>query len=307
MSSSPSRQDPLGRREFILNTLVSAGGLALLAMQPAPSRANAFSDEEEYTVQEVIDRILKDGGLTPIEGTVDTIKAGSAEQKVSGIVTTMFPTITVIEEAARRGANFIIAHEPTFYNHRDDAPWMKSNSVADQKKQRLEKHHITIWRFHDYCHALKPDAITYGLVKKAGWLPYFNSGKPSLTLPPISFTQLIQHLKDSLGVAHVRTIGEADQICSRIVVLPGAWGGEMQITTAESEKPDVLIVGEVSEWETAEYIRDGRLLGAKTALIILGHAVSEEPGMEWVVDWLQPKFPKIPIAHVPSGDPFTWL
>jgi putative NIF3 family GTP cyclohydrolase 1 type 2 len=36
------------------------------------------------------------------------------EQKVSGIVTTMFPTIEVIEKTAKVGANFIIAHETPF-------------------------------------------------------------------------------------------------------------------------------------------------------------------------------------------------
>ena len=81
----------------------------------------------------------------------------------------------------------------------------------------------------------------------------------------------------------------------------------MQITTVESDQPDVLIVGEVSEWETAEYIRDRQALGAKTSLLILGHAVSEEPGMEYFVDWLQPKLGGVQVSHVPSRDPFTWI
>jgi hypothetical protein len=68
-----------------------------------------------------------------------------------------------------------------------------------------------------------------------------------------------------------------------------------------------LIVGEVSEWETAEYIRDANLLGSKIALIVLGHALSEEPGMEWLVEWLQPKLPGTKIIHIPSGNPFTWV
>ena len=36
------------------------------------------------------------------------------EQEVTGIVTTMFPTIEVIERTAKAGANFIIAHETPF-------------------------------------------------------------------------------------------------------------------------------------------------------------------------------------------------
>jgi hypothetical protein len=67
-----------------------------------------------------------------------------------------------------------------------------------------------------------------------------------------------------------------------------------------------LIVGELHEWETGEYMRDRYMQGKSTALIILGHSVSEEPGMEVVTEWLQPKVPGIKVTHIASGDPFTW-
>jgi putative NIF3 family GTP cyclohydrolase 1 type 2 len=54
-------------------------------------------------------------------------------------------------------------------------------------------------------------------------------------------------------------------------------------------------------------MRDTNLLGEKRALIVLGHNVSEEPGMEYFVEWLQPKLPQVKITHIASGDPFTWL
>ena len=96
-------------------------------------------------------------------------------------------------------------------------------------------------------------------------------------------------------------------MCERVAILPGAAGGQKQVTLVENERPDVLIVGELQEWETAEYVRDARILGSKTALIILGHSVSEEPGMQWLIEWLQPKVPGIKLTHVSSGDPFKWF
>ena len=69
----------------------------------------------------------------------------------------------------------------------------------------------------------------------------------------------------------------------------------------------MLIVGEIDEWETSEYTRDALTQGRKRGLIITGHANSEEPGMKWVVDWLQPKFPGVTITHVPVGDPFIFV
>jgi putative NIF3 family GTP cyclohydrolase 1 type 2 len=79
------------------------------------------------------------------------------------------------------------------------------------------------------------------------------------------------------------------------------------VETVEKRDPDVLIVGELSEWETAEYIRDRRAQGKKTALIVLGHAVSEEPGMKYFAEWLRPKLPGVMVRHQPSGSPFTWI
>lgn len=284
------------RRRFIGNLSKAAAGLALLGWQPV-----------QLTVQEVIDLVLKEGNLSPIKDTVDTLKSGQPSQIVTGIITTMFPTITVIQEAIKRNANFIIAHEPSFYNHKDDKDWVKENDVLRQKLALLDKHKIAIWRFHDYCHALKPDAVVYGVAKKAGWERYYKTGQLSLTIPAVSLKQLAQHLKTSLGIAHVRVIGDLHQPCARIALLPGAWGGQRQVSAAETENPDVLIVGELSEWETAEYIRDANLLGQKKGVIVLGHSVSEEAGMEYFAEWVRPKLPGIKVTHVASGDPFTWL
>lgn len=290
--------DRIGRRAFLTSALSAAGALAVSA---SPLAGNAL------TVQQIIDLILQSGGLSPRADTLDTIKSGKGNQVVTGIVTTMFPTIRVIEEAVKHQANFIIAHEPTFYNHRDDTAWVKNNTVVAAKQALLEKHGIAVWRFHDYCHAMKPDMISYGVAKKANWLSWYKTGEWMLNMPAQSLGELVQHLKHSLGIAHVRVVGDLEQPCSRIALMPGAWGGQRQVTVAETERPDVLIVGETVEWETVEYIRDGQLLGRKTALVVLGHSVSEEPGMEWLVEWLQPKVQPVKVVHVGSGDPFGWV
>jgi putative NIF3 family GTP cyclohydrolase 1 type 2 len=297
----------INRRKFIVNTTKSAGGLALLSLVPSYVKAGGWDTGKQYTVQQVIDLILKEGNLTPKSSTVDTLKSGEPGQIVTGIVTTMFATTEVIKEAAKLNANFIIAHEPTFYNHSDDKDFVKDNPVVQEKAALLLKHKIVVWRFHDYIHSLKPDAVIYGVAKKAGWLPYFKTGQTALTIPPINLQQLVQHLKTSLNIAHLRVIGNLKQQCEHITLIPGAAGGKRQITAALAEKSDVLIVGEVAEWETAEFIRDSNLQGRKIALIVLGHCVSEEPGMEYLVDWLKPKLDDVKITHIASGDPFIWM
>ncbi len=69
-------------------------------------------------------------------------------------------------------------------------------------------------------------------------------------------------------------------------------------------KPDVLICGEVNEWETPEYVRDAIDLGNNIGLVVTGHAPSEEAGMEYVVEWLQKLFTEQKVTFIASGDPF---
>ena len=306
MNTLPTNNTP-GRRKFISDTLKITGGLTLLSSPALSMAGNVLSPNKEFTIREIMDIILKEIPGAPFQQTVDTLKSGTPDQKVTGIITTMFPTVNVIKKAINLNANFIIAHEPSFYNHTDDTNWVPGNSVLKQKLELLQKNNIAIWRFHDYWHRHRPDGVGYGVLKKAGWLQYYKAGEPLVVIPPATLKNITQHLKSSLGIDHVRVIGDLSQQCSRIGLIPGAAGGQMQVSFVEKEKPDVLIVGEVHEWETAEYIRDAQSLGSKTALIVLGHAVSEEPGMEYLVEWLQPKLGGLKVTNIPSNSPFTWV
>jgi putative NIF3 family GTP cyclohydrolase 1 type 2 len=297
--------DTQGRREFVMNVMKAAAASGLMMLPGAGMAKNVAA--ASLTVQQVIDLILKSIPNAPFNQTVDTIKAGDPEQPVTGIVTTMFATAEVIEKTAKLGANFIIAHEPTFYNHTDDAPWLEGDEVYKYKRELLKKHNIAVWRFHDYIHAHKPDGVMMGVLQAIGWDKYYNPEKPYLvTIPSATMESIIQLVKKKLGIPHVRVIGDRSTACAKIVIAPGSAGGPRQIEAIRKEKPDLFICGELNEWETSEYVRDLRHMGAKTSLIVLGHIVSEEPGLQWLVTWLQPQVPGIKITHIPSTDAFTW-
>src|SRR5580704_8602773 len=179
------------RREFITNALMTAGALAMGSAPFAGITGPYSRARKEYTVQEVIDIIIKEIPGSPFSQTVDTIKSGNSENKVSGIVTTMFATIDVIHATITNGADFIIAHEPTFYNHADKLNFVPDNEIVKEKQRLLELHNITIWRFHDYWHAHKPDGITYGVLRMAGWVSYYQPGNPLINIPEITLKDLL--------------------------------------------------------------------------------------------------------------------
>ncbi|HMH20451.1 MAG TPA: Nif3-like dinuclear metal center hexameric protein [Puia sp.] len=321
-----------GRREFIATALAALGTSSLLAAgdrHEGPGQADAgrraatharngeslnasghaaLTSHPALSIQQVIDLLLADIPGAPFPQTVDTIKSGDPSWPVKGIVTTMFATDAVIEKTIQLGANFIIAHEPTFYNHTDETSWLEGDRVFRFKKDLLDKHQIVVWRFHDGWHTHRPDGIRMGVLSALGWEKYYDAAQPQVvTIPVLSLGDLIKHAKKQMAIDKVKVIGDLAQSCQRIVIMPGAGGGKAQIQSLQKYNPDCLICGELNEWETAEYIRDARYQGGKTSLLVLGHSVSEEPGMQWLIPVLQPKVPGIRITHIPSGDPFQTI
>jgi putative NIF3 family GTP cyclohydrolase 1 type 2 len=289
------------RAEFIQKSCQGLIGLALF--EAIPSNALAA---ENLTVQQIIDIILKNYQGEPIRNTNDTIKAGSADLIVSGVVTTMFPTVEVIKKAHNIGANFLIVHEPTYYNGSDNKNLVANNTQVQLKEELLHKLNMCIWRFHDYAHAMRPDFVSYGVARSVDWLKYYDMNSPILNIPEMSLKSLIKTFKKGLHINHLRYIGKDDKPCKKVALLPGAWGGQRQMSVLINHKPDVLIVGEAVEWETVEFVRDCQSLGHEAAMIVLGHSVSEEPGMLYFSEWLKTKVSQLRITHLPSDDPFKW-
>jgi len=261
------------------------------------------SKRTSVTVGEVMDLFIKQVPGAPLPNTVDTLKTGSRETVITGMVTTMFATIDVINKAIAAKANFIIAHEPTFYNHADETDWLKGDEVYQYKKELLDKHNIAVWRNHDYVHSLAADGVREGVLAQLDW-KRFDTGKGEnlVFAHPVSLQTLILHLKDKLNIPMVRYIGNDLQPCQKVLLMPGASGGRSHITAIRKNKPDVLVCGEIQEWETAEYVRDARATGEQIALIVLGHIASEEPGSEWMLNWLQKNVPGVPVTHIPAGN-----
>lgn len=297
-------KDDEGRRKFMLTLTQAFGSVALLA-RPMPARKT--KPAASWTVGQIMDRFIREVPGAPLADTVDTLKAGSRDTPVTGIVTTMFATLDVIEKTIALKANFIIAHEPTFYNHLDDTSWLKGDDVYEHKVDLLRKHNIAVWRNHDHIHRLRMDGVTAGVVTQLGWEKFATAGKQNiLEIPTTPLRSIIDHVKERLAIEKVRYIGALSQPCRKVLLLPGASGGRNQIAAIGRGKPDVVICGEISEWETAEYIRDANAMGQKVSLVVLGHAVSEEPGSEFLASWLRENINGVQVTHIPAGNPLKF-
>jgi putative NIF3 family GTP cyclohydrolase 1 type 2 len=260
------------------------------------------------TIQQAIDTIISSIPGAPFPDTVDTVKEGDASQETTGIVVTFLATCDVIEQAAQLGANFIITHEPTFYNHQDETDWLSNQPLYALKRELIEENHIVIWRFHDYLHGLPPDRTFMGLVQELGWEANGSVEHPFVcSIQPMTLLELGQRVKEKLGSKSVRVVGDLTMQCERVALLPGFPPATWQMASLGTANADVLITGEIHEWETSEYVRDATHFGLKKGLIVTGHMASEEPGMRLIIPWLRERLSNIPTHYISSGSPFHFL
>ncbi len=297
------------RIAFLLAVLsaVAAVGQAAPSTQAAPSPAPTAA--EAPTASQAIARIVQATGATLPPNTVDTIKAGDPATPVTGIATTFSPTMEVLRKAVTAGDNLIVTHEPTFYNHLDDPAMFLNDPVYQEKLAYIREHHLVLWRFHDTWHLRRPDGIAEGFVAQSGWKAYQNPGPAGeqgffFTLPETTLQFLALDLKRRFHARAIRIVGDPSMKVTKVAYAPGASGEAKHVKALERDDVQVLVIGEAPEWETILYARDAQLQGRKKALIILGHTLSEEAGMNTCAKWLGPLFPGMKIDFIPAGEPY---
>ena len=269
---------------------------ATLAAQPA-----------SLTARQVIDRIHEHLGVRMPASTVDTFKAGDPDTPVTGVALTMMATFDVLQRAAAEHKNLVITHEPTFYNHLDDIAVLtkKEDPVLRDKQAFIAANHLVVWRFHDGWHMRRPDGILLGMTNALGWTRYQSSANPALyTLPATTIQDLSSSIARKLNIHTLRVVGNPDLRVTRIAMLPGAGGTAKQIEMLERDDVEALLIGEVPEWETIEYVHDAMSEGHKKALILLGHIPSEQAGMEECAAWLKTFVTEVPVGFVPAREMF---
>jgi putative NIF3 family GTP cyclohydrolase 1 type 2 len=266
------------------------------------------SQAQTMTAGDAIHRIQRRYAAAPPPDTVDTIKVGDPSTVVTGITTTFLDTMDVLRESVKRGNNLIITHEPTFYNHRDDTKNFTDDPVYKEKRAFIEKNHLVVFRLHDEIHSGEAtDHILKGVYAAMGWEDYAHPAGPQgqyfVTIPKTTLREIANKLQARLHDQTMRVEGDPKLPITHVALLPGASGLEEQVAALRQPDVELLIAGEASEWETVEYVRDAVAQGRHKAMILLGHEVSEEPGMEQCAKELRELFPGVRVDHIEAGQP----
>jgi putative NIF3 family GTP cyclohydrolase 1 type 2 len=170
------------------------------------------------------------------------------------------------------------------------------------KNAFIEKHKLVVFRLSHHWNQRKPDPRAQGLATMMAWTKY-KVGDDGLyyEVPAITLEALASQLKKSLGArGGIRAIGDRAMTVRRIGLLPGYT--LIPASIAMLPDVDVIVAGEVQEWEAATYVQDVVFAGVKKGFISIGRVVNEAPGMQVCADWLKTIVSEVPIRFVPAGD-----
>lgn len=308
----------ISRRAFA--ALVGSGVAIGWAGRPAAfsQRASGAS----ITAGDIIERIRQNVGVDWQDQTVDALKAGAASTRVTGVATTALATMAVLQQAVKAGANFVVTAEPTFFS-RGDAPAPPAgrgrgagpgasggppppppDPVFAAKVEFIERNNLAVFRLSDHWRARTPDPMVSGLAGALGWSIHQGAGDPRrVDVPPTTLEALVGHLQRTLQVrGGIRVVGDREVRVQRVGLLPG--NTPLQAALEILPDVDVIVAGEVREWESVEYARDAIASGARKGLVLVGRVVSEAPGMGVCADWLRTFVPEVPVQHISVGDPY---
>jgi len=282
-------------------------------------------------ISTVIDNLKKfysgigfDGNPINEENTRDKVLFGNEiiSEECSGIVTTCWASADVIQKAIDLGANLIICHEALFWNRGDHTAWLEDthNKTYLKKKHLLEKNKIVVWRNHDFIHSGVPienkgyvDGIFYGLANKLGWTNFvvgdFKMPR-KFKLPETTVKDIANHTITTLNLNGAKIIGSLSTKVKNVYICDHIIGENDSsiIELANREDIDLLIALELIDYTVTEYVQDRSLLSSDLAILTVGHFNTEEPGMEFMLEYMDSAIgKKIPKFFIPSGDMFNYV
>jgi putative NIF3 family GTP cyclohydrolase 1 type 2 len=293
----------LTRRRFAL-----ISGLAGAAPRALKAAAPLTADDIVHRIQTAL------GGEWP-SSSPDGFKAGDPSTAVKGIATTAMATLDVLKEAAKANANLILTYEPTFFGRADGrtpgtaAPGRGPGlSIADDavfkaKREWIEKNGLVVFRLRDHWLARKESDMVTALAGTLGWSNRLKSDDVLYEVPAATAEQTVSRIRSRLNLrAGLRAVGDRKAVVRRVLIHPGSM--TPSIMWQRYSEVDMIVVGEVREWENTHYAADIFTAGEKRALVTVGRVVSEDPGMRACADWLKTVIKEIPARWIGAGDPY---
>ncbi|MEZ0495557.1 Nif3-like dinuclear metal center hexameric protein [Sphingomonas sp. IW22] len=249
---------------------------------------------------------------------LDGFTAGDPQVPVSGVAVTAMPDLKTLQRAVAQGCNMVVSIESPLYA-RPPAPAvgdaasgpaqvaerLRADPTYRGKLHFIARNRMAVFRLSDNLGS-GDDPLVQGIANTMGWQRYCSADNPRrFDIPRGSLAALAASVKRQLGVnGGMRVIGQGDHAVSRVLVVPSRI--DPVAVVKQLPQADVLLAGDLREWELVEYLHDSWETDAPKSLIAVGRILSEQPGMLAAASWLR-SVANVPVRPLMVEDPFWRL
>lgn len=213
--------------------------------------------------------------------TVDKIIAGDPQQEVGSVAVCWMPYSETLREAAARGANTVVAHEPTFYDHWELRQEPGNDRLMEAKRAKealIAELGLTVMRCHDVWDAVEGVGVPFE------WGRFLGFGEP---VSRVRYQQVfevkpgraedwarwIAGKTSQAGQGTVEFYGDPDRAVTRIGIGTGCCSEAMDLYGLGADL--AVTVDDIARcWVIGEYCRD-----TGQPLVVVNHGVSEACAM----------------------------
>jgi putative NIF3 family GTP cyclohydrolase 1 type 2 len=279
------------------------------------------------TANAVVKRIRSQVSSAWMGGTSEGFQCGDPSAPVTGIATAWTPTIEALQKAISLKHNLIISMEPPFWFESGTVrtevsmgtPSMKvleASSVFQYKKKLIDDHGLILWRFNENYRALPSNPRLNALARTLGYKAHENPaatqklvaiGAGVYAIPEISLEDLAKKASESANAKALRVLGGPNEKVNSVALMPGYIEDDHIMAMVHDRNVDVVVCGEACEWEAFEYAEDWITAGWGKGMIMLGRAVSEDPGAKELATWIRAFITDVPVTGIAIGEPFSYV
>lgn len=125
----------------------------------------------------------------------------------------------------------------------------------------------------------------------------------------IKAKDLAKKLIDTCHLNGIKLIGNSNADIKKAAILFHIFGDANEaIKNTDKNDVDCLLSMELSDFTYAEYLRDSAMLGRNKVALGMGHFNLEEPGMEYMLEYLDEAIGEhIPAWFKQSGDNYEYM
>jgi len=242
------------------------------------------------------------------------------------------PTVELLRRAAADNRTLVISREHPFYLHgglihayttegllREDpvaspvptetdrdliaTEGLDGDPVVKAKREFIAKNGLVVFRLRDHWQAKKANETVAAFAEALGWSKYrLRSDDALYDIPAATAEATVNAIRGRLNLrAGLRAVGDRKATVRRVLLHPGVM--PLDTMWQRYSEVDLVLTGEVREWENTFYAADIFTAGEKRSLVTVGRVVSEEPGMRLCTDWLKTIVP-LPARWIGAGDPY---